>query len=494
MSARTLFLVIFLSPCLVNGQKRFDFNGNCQQAYRAIIQLQLEAGQKILDEEKKRDPDNLIPAFLENYIDFFILFFNEDPTEYQLRKDKLDTRIKLMDEGPETSPFYLFTKSVIHFQWAAVKVKFGNNWDAGWEFRRSFLQSRENQQKFPSFQPAVMLSGAMQVVAGTIPDGYKWLSSLLGIKGNITEGMQQLEHFLAAGDAWAMLYRDEAIFYYLYLKFYIENKREEVFSFIRQNKLDIKNNHLYTYLTANLALNDQQSAYAEHIIRQKNNTPGYLDMPVWDLEMGYACLNHLEPDAPVYLERFLSNFKGRFYVKDGLQKLSWCYYLLGDMQKAAAFREQVIEKGGAESDADKQALKEARSGKWPNKGLLRARLLSDGGYYGEALQALQGVSSTDFRQPEEKCEFAYRIGRIYDGLGRKDEAIGAYLTALKTGEHLKEYFAARAALQAGYICEQRGDQPSAIAYFQKCLLLKDHDYKNSLDQKAKAGIARCRGE
>ena len=112
----------------------------------------------------------------------------------------------------------------------------------------------------------------------------------------------------------------------------------------------------------------------------------------------------------------------------------------------------------AESDADKQALKEARSGKWPNKVLLRSRLLSDGGYYGEALQALQGGSSADFQAPEEKCEFAYRIGRIYDGLGRKDEAIGAYLTAIKTGEHLKEYYAARAALQAGYIYEQRGDR------------------------------------
>jgi tetratricopeptide (TPR) repeat protein len=79
-------------------------------------------------------------------------------------------------------------------------------------------------------------------------------------------------------------------------------------------------------------------------------------------------------------------------------------------------------------------------------------------------------------------------------LGRKDEAIAAYLTTLKTGEHLKEYFAARAALQLGYIYEERGDRPMAISYFQKCLSLKGHEYKNSLDQRAKAGIERCKGE
>jgi len=492
---QALFFVVALSaPGDSIGQKHFDFNGNCQEAYRAITQLRLEAGQKMLDAEKSRDPANLIPIFLENYIDFFTLFFNEDPAEYRVRKDRLEERIELMSQGPETSPFYLFTRSVIHFQWAAIKVKFGSNWDAGWEFRRSFLQSKENQKKFPGFQPAVMLSGAMQVVAGTIPDGYKWLSGLLGIKGNIAGGMQQLNHFLGAGDPWAVLFRDEAIFYYLYLTFYIENKHEEVFTFIKRNKLDVRNNHLFTYLAANLAINDQQSAYAEQVIRQKNDAAGYFDMPVWDLEMGYASLNHLEPDAHVYFERFIQRFRGRFYVKDAMEKLSWCYYLQGNDQRAVACREMILRKGGTDSDADKQALKGARSGKWPDKSLLKARLLSDGGYYAEALQLLQGKTEVAFRSPEEKCELAYRMGRIYDGLGRKDEAITAYLATLRAGEHLREYFAARAALQTGYIYEQRGDRAHAMVYFQKCLGLKEHDYKNSLDQKAKAGVARCKGE
>jgi len=306
--------------------------------------------------------------------------------------------------------------------------------------------------------------------------------------------MDRLKNVLSADDDLSHLYRKEATFYYLYLKFYIENKHEDVFKFIRGRDLDVKNDHLFAYLAANLGLNDQQAAYAEQVMHQRNIGAGYLDMPVWDLEMGYARLCHQEPDANVYLERFIQHFKGKFYVKDALQKLSWFYYLQGDAARAASYRELILRKGSAESDADKQALKEAKSGRWPDKVLLKARLLCDGGYYGEALQSLQGKGSSDFRSPEDKCEFAYRLGRIYDGLGRGNEAISAYLTTIKTGEHLKEYFAARAALQAGYICEQRGDRATAISYFEKCLSLKDHDYKNSLDQKAKAGVARCKGE
>jgi len=456
--------------------------------------LRLEEGSRLLESEKKRDPNNLIPFFLDSYIDFFQLFFNEDPVQYAAWKGRLDQRLELMSQGPEDSPFHLFTRSLLHFQWAAVQIKFGNNWDAGWDFRRSFIQSRDYAKRFPGFAPATMLSGAMQVVAGTIPDSYKWLSSLLGIRGSIASGMQQLERFLASNDEWALLYRDEAIFYYLYLKFYIENKPDEVFAFIRQHQLDVRNNHLYTYLYANLCINDHKSGQALQIMQQMNNSPGYLDMPVWDLEMGYASLNHLEPGAGDYLERFLQRFKGKFYVKDALLKLSWHYYLKGEQFRADSCRQVVLRKGGTYADADRQALKEARSGKSPNKLLLQARLLSDGGYFTEALQLLQGTSSSVFVTAEEKCEYAYRLGRIYDGLGRGDEAIEAYLTTIKTGQQLREYYAARAALQTGYIYEQRGDKMRAVSFFEKCLSLKDHDYKNSLDLRAKAGIARCKGE
>ena len=494
MSARFIQLCVLLVPVLCIGQKHFDFNNNCRQAYQSIIQLKLDEGSRILEAEKKRDPSNLVPFFLDNYVDFFQLFFNEDAAQYTAWKGRRDQRLEWMSEGPQSSPFNLFTRSVIHFQWAAIQIKFGDNWDAAWDFRRSFIQSKDCAAQFAGFSPAGMVSGAMEVVAGTIPDGYKWLSSLLGIKGTVAGGMRQLEQFLSSADANAVLFRDEAIFYYLYLQFYIGNKHNEVFEFVRQHQLDIKNNHLFTYLYANLCINDQRSALAQQVIREMNMTPGYMDMPVWDMELGYACLNHLEPDAAFYLGRFLQRFKGRFYVKDVLQKLSWYYYLRGETARADSCRLLVLQRGSEEADADRQALKEARSGKWPNRVLLKARLLSDGGYFSEALQGLQGLGTGSFADPVDKCEYTYRLGRIYDGLGRDDEAVRVYESTVAAGAYLREYYAARAALQAGYIYERRGDKTRAIAYFQRCLDMKDHDYKNSLDQRAKAGIARCKGE
>ncbi|MDF2187543.1 hypothetical protein [Paraflavitalea sp. CAU 1676] len=487
-----MFWLLCIAVLPAAAQKSFDFNTNCRLAYKEIIQLRLENGQRMLDAEKLQHPDNLIPHFLENYIDFFTLFFNEDPAEYKKRIDNVEERIELMSEGPDSSPFYLYTKSVLHFQGAAIRVKFGERWDAGWEFRRSYLQSKENLKSFPSFGPNQLYYGAMQMVTATIPDGYKWLSNLLGMKGNMKGGMERVRQFLYGKDEWSQLFHEEAVFYYCYLQFYLNNDKKGVAAFIGQQQLDVVNNNLFSYLAANLSLNSQQAEKAEEVLNARNRAPAYLVSPVWDLEMGYAKLHHLEPDAHIYFENFIRQFKGKFYVKDVLLKLSWHYYLQNDQGKADWYRKEILKRGNTDTDADKLAQKEGKSTRWPNRMLLQARLLNDGGYHREALRLLHGKTTNDFPVVEERLEFAYRVGRLYDDIGAYNEAIPFYKEAIGIGETRKEYFAARAALHIGFIYEGRNDKKTAITWFEKCIGMKDHDFKNSLDQRAKAGIGRCK--
>jgi tetratricopeptide (TPR) repeat protein len=489
--AYLFFQFSFLPECRAQGSYTYDFNASCRKAYDEIIQLKLVTGKQILETEKKAHPDNLIPYFLDNYVDFFTLFFNEDPKEFRHRKPASEQRLALLKKGDPASPFFLYCLSVFYFQWAAVDIKFGERWDAAWSFRKSFLISNENQEKFPEFQPTRMLVGSMQVAAGTIPPGYQWLSSLLGIHGTFDAGMKNLESMLVSPDPYAVIFHDEASFYYLYLKFYILNQRDQVFQYIHAQKWNTRDNHLFAYLVANLSLNNQDASVAEEIIKHLNMDPGYLDMTTWDMQMGYAKADRLDPESVIYLERFLTKFKGKFYVKDALQKISWIYYLQHETEKAQAARTRILTSGNTETDADKQAMKEAESGRWPNETLLRARLLDDGGYYAQALKVLSGKQASSFSDPTDLLEYNYRTGRIYDALGRKTEAIAAYEEALRLGENRREYYGARAALQLGYIYESRGDNKNARSYFKKVLEMKSHDYKNALDQKAKAGLERC---
>ncbi|MDO9155782.1 MAG: hypothetical protein Q7U17_02850, partial [Sediminibacterium sp.] len=63
-------------------QTKFDFNASCFLAYQEIGKLKTKTGQLQIQKIQLQQPDNLIPVLLENYIDFYTLFFNEDPAEY----------------------------------------------------------------------------------------------------------------------------------------------------------------------------------------------------------------------------------------------------------------------------------------------------------------------------------------------------------------------------------------------------------------------------
>ena len=339
------------------------------------------------------------------------------------------------------------------------------------------------------------MTGSLYAIIGTLPSGYKWLASLLGLKGSIVEGVALLRKFSYSNDPWAKLYSNESAFIYPFILFYIENKRDEAVAFAQQRKLDLVNNHLLCYMAANLAINNKQTALAGQIMQNRNMSPEYLKLSVWDFEMGFVKLYHLElPEAIKYLEQFQKDFKVNFYRKDANLKLSYAYYLQSNMDKAMATRNEILKKGATDTDADKKALKDAKSGIWPNAVLLRSRLLSDGGFHKEALAILAGKNLDSFTTDADKLEFSYRVARIYDDLGRKDEAIKAYQAAIQLGEYRKEYYAARAAIQIGQIYEERGQKALAITYYQKCLNMGDHEYKDSLDQRAKSGIGRCKGE
>ena len=474
------------------GQYQYNWTPRTQKIYESITSLRIPEARALILQDKKANSANLIYPLLESYADFYQLFLNENRAEYNRTYPAFEQRIKLLEAGPKQSPYHLYSIALGHLHKSLIAIRFNKNFEAALDFRKAFLLLKENKKAHPNFSPNDVYLGLMTTVIGTIPKGYQWMANVLGMTGKIADGNALVLKYINSKDAFSSQCRNEALFVYPYLIMNFEGNKKKAFDFIEKTAYDYTNNHLHAYMATNLYLNNQQSQKALQIASDINPSNAYLDLPFWELEKGYAYLNELKLDAAkTALHHFIASFKGQFYVKDAYEKLSWIAYIQGDQAKANAYRNNVLSQGNDITDADKQALQNAKKGTWPHPVLLRARLLSDGGYQNQALAILAGKTSKDFDKDADKTEFAYRLGRIYDLAGQPDQAIHFYKSAIEKGSNQPEYFAARAALQIGLIYEQRGNPTFAISYFNTCLEMKNHAFKNSLDQKAKTGIQRC---
>ena len=475
-----------------SGQATYQWNDRTQSIYESITHLKMPEAKRWIAADKKTNPNNLIYPLLESYADFYQLFLNENVNEYNQYYPVFKKRIEIFEQGPKQNPYYLYCLGLAHLHKSLVAIRFDKNWEAVLDFRKAYLLFKENQEKFPKFSPNNVYLGIMTTVIGTIPKGYQWMANILGMTGKISEGNAMVLKYINSTDELSTRARNEALFVYPYLIMNFEGNEKKAFDFITQTKYDFKTNQMHAYMAVNLYLNHQQSSKALSIISEMETGEEYMPLPFWQLEIGYANLNELRFDkAEKAFTEFIHSFKGNFYIKDAYERLSWIAFLAGDIKKANAYRSKVLVAGNQITDADKQAFQAAKNGGWPHPLLLKARLLSDGGYQNQALNVLAGKTSNDFSSEFDKTEFAYRLARIYDLQQQDDLAIKFYKSALDRGSNLTVYFAARAALQTGLIYEHKGNYAKAIELYNTCMEMKNHDFKNSIDQKAKAGVQRC---
>lgn len=193
-----LFAILSISLIGSNAllAQKFVFSENCTKAYQNYLAFRINDARSYLLKEIKEQPGNLMTVFLANYEDFVLLTFNENPEEYQRRKPNLKQRLKVLEQGDSSSPYSIFCKAVLYFQWCAIRSKYTDYWDAAWDFRRSHLLFKECKQKFPRFRPVEPFLGTQSAIISTIPKGYKWISSILGMKGEMTSGMNLLATYV----------------------------------------------------------------------------------------------------------------------------------------------------------------------------------------------------------------------------------------------------------------------------------------------------------
>jgi tetratricopeptide (TPR) repeat protein len=167
-----------------------------------------------------------------------------------------------------------------------------------------------------------------------------------------------------------------------------------------------------------------------------------------------------------------------------------CYLLNGD-KKVARATFDIAQKAGRESvEPDRYAARQVEADEFPHIELTKVRYMTDGGYYIQAKKVLEGIDRTALTIDRDQTEYMYRKARLAHHMGDLKTATEEYQkTIFATGQE-DWYFAPNACLQLGYLARDNGDFVTARTYFTRALTYKKHEYKNSIDSKARSALAQ----
>ena len=469
----------------------YAWTSRAHLAYDKVMQLRFGEARAQISLLRQEEADNLIYVLIEDYIDFFTLYIGEEEEVFhQLEQNKTLRLSLLRREGDSSSPWHDYLQADILLHWALARLKFEQYATSFLEVNKAFKLLSQNTERFPDFLPNKKDLGILHAIAGTIPDEYSgmvsWLTSL---EGSIAQGRSELESVLEQMDE-NYVFRDETYVLYAYLLLHLADETDEAWKVIEQSGLQAEQSPLSCFVMANMAMRLGKNDLALAFLERCPQGRVYYPLPYLHFMRGICLQRRLSPEATRYFERFLSGFRGRHFVKEAWQKLAWQALLEQDFKAYRACIAHCRTAGVAVTDGDKAALREANSGLMPQPDLLRIRLLFDGGYYEQAEKLLEQFGPEDFGRHEHRLEFVYRSARLAQALQKREQAFAKYRLVLEMGADDPWYYACKAALELGRLCEHQGQLAEARSYYRRCLELKPAAYRTGLHQAAKAGLKR----
>lgn len=481
-----LIMLLLLLPLGSNAGSSV-FNQRIASAYNQTIKLKIGTGRSLLHQELQESPSNAAALLIANYQDFLTLVVQQNPAHYSKIIAAQEKRLEILSSTSEKSPWVDYGLAEMRLHLALSKLIFDNKVAAAWDFRKAFVQFESNAVKHPSFLPNKKSLGMLQVLIGSVPENYKWALSIIGLKGSVKKGLQNL-HLASTHEN---PFQDEAILLKIFLEQLIDQKYETGMQLTVQELLN-KNpdNLLYTFMAMHLFKKTNKSEQALEFFLKRPAGKDYISFPY---------LHHMAAD--LYLAKgdfkqsvhqnklFLSQHLGANHHKAAHFKLYLGYWLDNNKQQAVLHYHKIPETGKALVEEDIYAARFVQEKTSIHRELLLARLRSDGGYYREALKDLQGYTLSQATLSNVKIEYMYRKARIYHGLEDIAQAKKFYEYTISNAGSSTLYFAPNAALQLGYIYQEENNPAKARSYFLAVLNYKDHAYKNSIDSKAKLALS-----
>lgn len=465
-----------------------QFTQDLKTAFGKMSELRFKEAEKLIVLEEQRAPDNLALAYIKGVLLSVSLFINESESDFDDSRGQLEDYISELEDAPDNDPQKRFMISQLRLGMAILHGRFHNNFNAGWQFYKAYNLLLENHNSFPDYSPNYVPLGVLYVAIGSLPDGYQSIASIIGIKGDVKQGMTLIrsgyQRIQKENDN--LFYRDYFGFVYSYIS--LELNGDNSIS-PESLGLNFKRSSYLSYMQARVDINKGKARKALTLLKNRPKGEAYHPFSYLDYYTGRIALAFSPDTAYLYLNKYLTEASTGNYRKSTYRYLSWYAMLKNDMEGVRRYREKVMQEGTLNTGADKQAYREAQE---PfNEVLTKGRIYFDGGLYDKAsAYMLSRESLLSKFGSADRVEYYYRLGRIFQDKGEGSEAIVYFKKALNIPLDQSTFAQANSALQLAVVLEKKGYKEEARKYYEQTLTYKDFPFYEGLHQKAKAGLDR----
>jgi len=460
----------------------WKFDAATRKAYDLVLNLQFDQVHLLLPQPQT--PQEHYATALAEALELLI---GEDGEKFSEYEDRFEARLERKTKPNNAQD--LFLQAEIRMQWAFVYFKFGHEFDAALNLRQAYLTVQEIQRRFPSFLAVNKTSALLDIIIGSVPEKYDWILSLLNIEGSIKLGLEDLEKVRVSDNELKL----EADILYSLMQGFVLQHPEESMKVIDQIIAIHPDNPLVLFLGGSLAIKNSQSEVALGMLNKLGSQANSFPIYYADYLKGEVYLHKAEYlNAITSYRWFINHYKGQNNVKDATYKIGLAYWLNGNVNDAQSAFSAARTVGKELTEADKYASRSLAEEELPHPMLTRARSFIDGGYYAEAQSILNSLGPEQLQTTRDEVELNYRKARLHHKLNHIADAKMYYEKTIEMNGSANWYFAPNACLQLGYLMVEENNSAAAEEYFEMALSYKKHEYKNSIDTKAKTALAQLK--
>ena len=466
------------------------------------IRLQLERNlmsfrlKKVSQQIPSLDSKEL-QAFYQFHFHFYRYLTAQTPEDLEKLRNTWDKTVESIYSFPDEDSLKAVLLSDLYAKKGMVEFLDKNYLKGVWSLRYSRNYLKKQQKNFPNDPNSLKIEGLFNCLFGVIPKKYHWITQTLGIKGNISKGIQELDK---AGKEGKVLPLEATLLHYFATKNLL-NQPQKALQTLEQVRESFPKSILLDYCQISGYMGIKQSEKALRILNRRNeykNDPEVFFIPLWDYHLGRAHYYKASyPQARKMFDFFLTHHKGDLYRSDAIFRLGMSYLLDGDYKMGSSYFGQLQHQEASDLEEDEYALHLAKKFLASQPGpstltLFKSRNAYDGGYYTRALTYLNPLADNPLQLTPEELTFLYYLyGRIYHTQGKLSLAYDNYLKCIAQPDlNSSRWQQSYSSYYIGEIARSQKNKELARQYYKKALTYSDYFYQSSLENQCKVALGK----